>query len=419
MYFSGLADLEEITEMDNADLLTIIQHKHLQISSEDRVLEAVLNWVLADKQTREGHFAKLLQYVRINHCSNALLGFIGKQRNPELKFMKREITRKLKYLNGINDTAPNSIPSLRSSVGQESVFLIGGDDPTAGRPNIHLYVAPIWPEKNKHTFMKMGRVPWEQRVAEFGVTLVVNGFVLTGGRSDVSMRDTYFFNFRHLDWTRLPELLTPRHGHASATHGSLSVLVVGGAKKTRDPVTRQSTTEALYSVDILDMLDMKWSRVTNTPGRCSDATVCGHKLYMYEHQSGTTTGSVLHEYDLKEGSWAQRAPIQGDTNGIGLINVLDRLYCVGGFDRMFRVYSAMDDTWTELDQVIPSVRHGAATFCRDTVFFAGGVEGDSGLDMTVDEYSIKEKRWHRKRGLNLPGYCQHHRLFGSKHFANV
>ena len=386
-----------------------------------QVLDLLIRWTLHNPDKRMAHFERLLQFVKISFCSDSIVTTIGRTKKPEYQNIKKGIIRRLKYLNGIKETKPENLPKIRNSMRLASAFLLGGKDVNRlGSTNRHVHAAQLAPNK-KADFKRFAAVPWRDAILRFAASLLPYGIIISGGNQEgLSIDNVYLLDFINRDWNKLPKMLTERDGHISLSYGSSSVIVVCGSRSLTDN-TRPGAiqTQALMSVERLDLLDMKWEKLTQVPGQQStQGAICKDRLYLADTVSPAKTRKrplTLLEFDLTKGTWQTRRALPNDhSHGRGrLAAILDRLYLIDDPGLQLWKYLVEEDKWERLKSSLLDHHVGGVVYWHG-ILYCGG---ENTVD--VEEYNVKADEWSEWDNFNaklqLPAQYKNYLLFAGSH----
>jgi N-acetylneuraminic acid mutarotase len=153
--------------------------------------------------------------------------------------------------------------------------------------------------------------------------------------------DLYVYDPASNTWTKKAPIPTPREHLASCNLGG-RMLVLGGWNKRN-------------SVKLAELYDPQtdtWSRVADMPTTRGGlaATALGNVCHVIGGEDWALpypgTFTVNEGYDLQSGTWKQYAQLPQARHGIGLVNLKNELWVVGGGPGLGNSYTARVDRYT-------------------------------------------------------------------------
>ncbi|MFE2499877.1 Kelch repeat-containing protein [Streptomyces scopuliridis] len=231
---------------------------------------------------------------------------------------------------------------------------------------------------------------------------------LSGGASWQALRDSFVYDTRTNEWTRLPSVPVS-HARGSAAvgvHGGKIYLAGGMRTLTPGPGGLQDTVDTVSSYDVRTG---RWQRLPSLPEARDHVggAIIGTKLYVV---GGRDRGQVnvrdtVYIYDLRSGRWSEGAPMPTARGGLATAVVGTKIYTFGGegkhdghnpntvFDET-EAYDTVRNKWQRLAPM-PVPRHGtAAVAVGSTIFIPGGGIAAGGSPVDVNDAYVPERTLH-------------------------
>ena len=216
---------------------------------------------------------------------------------------------------------------------------------------------------------------------------VSDGIVAIGGWDGNPVSSMcHHFSVITLTWRRLPDMPTARCA-ASAFVVRHMLLVLGGRDKHYNNLAvceRLHMTDGVWS-SAASMMEPLWKPLI--------ATVAG-KVFIVPQHSSLLTGSQMQQYDptADRFSWAAQLPqhVQ-DTFCACLVAVSDKLYLLGGSQRLAVQYSPAAAQWTQLQSQPPDRYHGECCVVHGGKLLLVGETEDN--QTNLEEFDISTQQW--------------------------
>ena len=225
----------------------------------------------------------------------------------------------------------------------------------------------------------------EHFVSLVGVT---NGFIVCGGCDDFSRPPVslcHHFSFVTRQWKKLSNMLTPRYAASAIACELHSILVVGGC----DGDGNESTV-----CEMLDYVNDKWSAAENLPKALSKPLIEIHngRVYILPRDKIDNIGEFrLLEYNPFKSDHSECCTLPEavkSTSGACLLTAFERLYLLGGEQRLAMEYWPYLDQWFVLSS--PTLKYDSSC-CgvlvqADYIYLFGGRK-----DKEEDERNAMER----------------------------
>ena len=368
-------------ELFSEELVRYISDDDVRVDSEDAVLEAVLNWVRHDPDERKTALVTILESVRVQFCNDVYLNKVLDSCDvltPETRsYLKLALKLHVAPTSALSGACSSPTAARSSYRMKRRVLVIGGTDTVTGGPRANTEIR-FWHE---------GRRSWElltnlsQSYADFGVYMLDNGLLLTGGRKgSETVRCCWKFDAQHNTWTELPALNADRSDPGCVVVGSVA-FVVGG---------RYSSAEYVES---LDHNQRQWSPMPNKmPEYVYTPLVVGCEKGFYVFENSERHPST--QFFTIAGEWKVLADIPNNTKcncaaGVMLNGCVSLL---GGRTRMCMRYEPTADCWTKLSVPAVVMVFSSAVVWHGRVLLVGGEYPYSSdirqYDPVTDQWSL-------------------------------
>ncbi|CAG5120064.1 unnamed protein product [Candidula unifasciata] len=337
-HFCELIKHDEFLTLDAQDVVNIVQQDELNIRCESEVFQAVVRWVEHDADTRLSQLEDLLEKVRLTRLAPCFL---------EDQLEKCYIIKQL----------PNCVKLLLTKLRALKQHGECTDQPRKPCKPLVIYT--------------------------------VGGFYR---KVMDSLKSFECYNPKSKEWTRLPELPSPRCGPGVASMLGL-IYVVGGR------IMRCGQSVDSCSVDAYSPEENMWN--SKTPMGVARNRVGVGVLDNMLYAVGGCSGGELHRsaerFNPEKDSWEPVASMTSvrTSHGVAVLNRL--LYAVGGFDGRERVssvecYHPENNVWQEIEPMNEPRSGAGVAVLGGYIYVVGGFNGHSQL-MSVERYDPKRRIW--------------------------
>ncbi|KAI8489328.1 Kelch-like protein 6 [Branchiostoma belcheri] len=360
--FEDVCGTEEFLQLPVDFLKTYVSDDGLHAMREERVLEAIILWVMHDLDERQRHLEEALACVHFSHLNQGLLENIV-ETDPVLSEV-------LGIEELIRDECRRARPPRH--IHQEEMIVLGGftcaDRPDAGAENFKTHANFSMYRLNLHCdtidCKPMSRPL--HRIAHSAVCVVNNDIILTGGGK--SPRQAFRYSVLQNSWTRLPWMRKGRGMHGMAAMNG-KVYVVGG----QDPYDMD---RKLSSVEVYNEQTKSWKRVKSMRRGVSNFGIAayGGKVYVFGGDLDSRTTSKVQCYEPDQNEWTVKATrLPEPESGIRACTVNSMIYLVGGsLDCVLR-YNPQLDRYEERAKPLKSWEHCSACVCGSEIYITGGL----------------------------------------------
>ena len=392
--FVSVVSTNGFMELSSEELVQYISDDDVSVDSEDAVLESVLKWVRHDPDERKTALVTILESVRLQFCTGIYLNKVLDSCDvltPETRsYLKVALKLHVAPTSALSGTCNSPTTARFSYRMKRRVLVVGGTE----------MATPVIRDNTEIRFWHEGRRSWEvlthlkQSYSGFGVCMLDNGLLLTGGRhGGLPAKCCWKFDRQHNTWTELPPLNGGRTDHSCVVVGSVA-FVVGG---------RYSSGS--YYVESLDHNQRQWSPVPNKmPESVYTPLVVGCEKGFYVFDNSERHPST--QFFTIAGEWQVLADIPNNTKCNGATGVMlnGYVYLLGGMTNMCMRYEPTTDCWTKLG-VPTAVMIGSAVVWHGRVLLVGGNGYSSDIrqyDPVTDQWSLWETQlWKTLSGASV------------------
>ncbi|XP_076435308.1 kelch repeat and BTB domain-containing protein 8-like [Babylonia areolata] len=347
--FSMLCRQQEFLSLPADKLVEIISDDDLNVTGEETVYEACMEWLNFDPSSRFTHVAEVMKCVRFAIISSYY--FCDKIDHNQTLRQDEEVSQ------------------------------------TLDRIRYHHML------KNRQSEVDLNLMPRRGMAYERGVMIVSNPYAEEASKKYNSMEMLMPRTGEVVLICKLPQsLYTP----AVAITGDNQIYMAGGALRKinyRGSVTTEGISSCLY---LFDHTAAQWTakaKMHTTRSQFSLVIVDGY-VYAIGGHDGTDILNSVEKYDPHTNTWTVVSPLPRPLRFTAALSYRGKLLVMGGEDvgvvckNCYR-YDPMEDTWTELPHLsVPRMLAGSIVF-KDKIWVIGG-------NAAVSE------RWHKEY---LPEFC--------------
>uniref|UniRef100_T1IKJ3 Kelch-like protein diablo n=1 Tax=Strigamia maritima TaxID=126957 RepID=T1IKJ3_STRMM len=330
--FSEISEEKDFLALSLSQMKLLLGHCDVIITSQDKILEAIVLWVKNNKSERKTFLSSLLTFVQFERLSKSYLQVLVEEEAIvwESSELMRHVTKTMctRYLHGGDSSETNPTDSAGTSI--------------ASNEETEAAIAVFGENEEKQVIFQYYSIahdewcPPEELPLKISNMAVVehNGLVyLIGGKQNGNyLRTVYAY---HVVNSKLRESSTLRQARSHAGVAELlgKIYVVGGYNETG----------FLKSVECFDPIKEEWREVaplTNARGGVAVASL-NRKLYAIGGRAGNSMipCSTVECFDVAADQWTQITPMLYGRSHCGISVLERRLYVTGGY--------AKDDDVTE------------------------------------------------------------------------
>uniref|UniRef100_A0A8B9KX73 Kelch-like protein 3 n=1 Tax=Astyanax mexicanus TaxID=7994 RepID=A0A8B9KX73_ASTMX len=348
-HFSEVMLGEEFMGLSLQQVCSLISSDKLTVSTEEKVFEAMIAWIIQDKEARLEHMPKLMEHVRLPLLSRDYL----------VQIVEEEALIKN------NNTCKD--------------FLIEA-------MKYHLL-----PADQRH-LIKTDRTRPRTPVSLPKVMVVV------GGQAPKAIRSVECYDFQDDRWYQVADLPS-RRCRAGVVFMGGKVYAVGGFNGSL----------RVRTVDVYDGVRDQWSAVPSMQERRSTlgAAVLGDLLYAVGGFDGSTGLSSVEAYNPKTNEWVFVAPMNTRRSSVGVGVVDGKLYAVGGYDGASRQclstveeYNPVSNKWGYVADMSTRRSGAGVGVLNGQLYAAGGHDGPL-VRKSVEVYEPATNTWRQVCDMNM------------------
>nr|CAH7766918.1 unnamed protein product [Callosobruchus chinensis] len=319
--FQQVVCTEEFLLLPFDEVNDLISNSQLNISSEEDVFTAVLNWVKHDLAERSKHIPRLMQHVRLPLVNRE---FLMTRVDNEKLIRDNNDCRELLLEAMRYHLAPERRCALSSTRTMERkpsganpyLFAVGGGSLFAIHAECEVY--------NPKTDTWSSIAPMQWRRSRSGVTglrrllYVVGGY---DGASDLATAECY--NPLTNSWSAITPMGTKRSCLGICFFDGL-IYVCGG----------YDGASCLSSMERFDPLTGIWCScpAMNTRRRYCRNAVVDNSIYAIGGFDSTNYQASVERFDPREGTWNPVPSMSSRRSSCGVAALNGHLYCIGGND---------------------------------------------------------------------------------------
>ncbi len=369
--FQDIKETDSFKELSDTELLEYISDDGLNVSNDNPVFEAVVNWVRHDVDNRKARFKNLMNCVTLLHCS--------------LDFLRDTVRTEplMKIWECYEDLADVLCQQAESTSLQRGKARRGF---TGGRNLPNTLVAAC---DNEIYILRDRESNWTNRPnravkrLEFSsACLKVNGILISGGKSNQSLsRQCWALSLPSLNTMAVCDLNVSRRLHASVCVGG-HVYVLGGY---------QDGGKRLRSVEYLDEKVGLWHVASDMPVALSSHTAVAyrHFIYVIGGFSEKDFSKATFVLDTVNKKWSRKADMPESRAGTSSVLYREKIYVMGGYPKCSAMsYDPAQDQWKI--HSAPKVEHsgGCAVTWKDKILLCGGTDTS-----VIEEYNPYADNW--------------------------
>ncbi|XP_009974660.2 kelch-like protein 10 [Tyto alba] len=379
----------EFLDLSVNDLEHIIEKDELNVTQEDAVFEAILQWIAHDLRSRRQHIAVLLGKVRLalmqaEYLMNNVKMHDYVKDNEECKALIRNAQTEMYNLNMHGPTYSDfANPLSRPRLPYAILFAIGGWSGGSPTNAVETYDARADQWVNV-TCEQESPLAYHGTAYLKGFVYVIGGFNGMDHLSSVKRLDPL-----KKTWQQVAPM------HSRRCYVSVAVLnnfiyALGGF----DGHVRLDTAER-YEPET-----NQWTLIAPMHEQRSDAnaTTLHEKVYIcggFNGHEGLITAEV---YDATTNQWTVTAPMRSRRSGVGVIAYGNKVYAVGGFDGVSRLrsveaYNPVANTWRTVRSMFSHRSNFGIAVVDDLLFVVGGYNGST-TTFSAECYDENTNEWH-------------------------
>ncbi|CAG9803434.1 unnamed protein product [Chironomus riparius] len=383
--FQQVISTEEFLLLGFNEVQDLISNSQLNISSEERVFSAVLNWIKHDLAERKKNIAELISNVRLPLLNREFL-----MENVETEPLVREDPQCKELL--LEAMKYHLLPEQRSIlVSQRTlerkpegmkpyIFAVGGGSLFA----IHNECEVYNPKTNQWAQIS----PMISRRSRAGVAALTKMLYVCGGydgENDLSTAECY--NPLINEWKQITPMGTKRSCLGVCAFDNL-LYACGG----------YDGASCLSSVERYDPLTGVWSScpAMSTRRRYCRVAVLGNCIYALGGFDSSNYQSSVERFDPRIGNWMVMPPMTSRRSSCG-VAAQEYLYCIGGSDGTMCMssgerFNLRTNSWEPISSMNSRRSTHEVVEAGMFLYALGGNDGSSSLN-SVERYDIALNKW--------------------------
>ncbi|XP_074039485.1 kelch-like protein 17 isoform X1 [Leptinotarsa decemlineata] len=384
--FQQVVGTEEFLLLPFSEVNDLISNSQLNISSEEDVFTAVLNWVKHDLIERKQFVSRLMQHVRLplvnrdflmtrvdnekliienNECKELLLEAMRYHLAPERRCVL-STTRTM-------ERKPNGADPYLFAIGGGSLFAI------------HSECEVYNPKSDSWSAI----APMQWRRSRSGVTGLRRLLYVVGGYDGASdLATAEYYNPLNNSWYSITPMGTKRSCLGICSFDGL-IYVCGG----------YDGASCLSSMERFDPLTGVWCScpAMNTRRRYCRIAVVDDCIYALGGFDSTNYQASVERFDPREGIWCAVPSMSSRRSSCGVAALNNHLYCIGGNDGTMCMssgekFNIRRNAWEPITSMNSRRSTHEVVAIDNYIYAIGGNDGSSSLN-SVEQYDPKSNKW--------------------------
>ncbi|KAH8254984.1 hypothetical protein KR038_011454, partial [Drosophila bunnanda] len=384
--FQQVVGTEEFLLLPFEEVRELISNSQLNISSEERVFGAVINWVKHDLPSRRLHIAELMSNVRLPLVSRdflmscveteALMRDDSECKELLLEAMKYHLLPEQRSLMGSQRTQERRPEGMKPYV-----FAVGGGSLFAIHNECEVY--------NPRTNCWSPVAPMLWRRSRSGVTALHKQLYVVGGYDGVSdLATAESYNPLTNKWSNITPMGTKRSCLGICSYDAL-IYVCGG----------YDGASCLSSMERYDPLTGIWSScpAMSTRRRYCRLAVLENCIYSLGGFDSTNYQSSVERFDPRVGRWQPVPSMSARRSSCGVASTDGHLYCIGGNDGTMCMssgerFNLRRNSWEPITAMHSRRSTHEVVEVEGALYALGGNDGSSSLN-SVERYDPRLNKW--------------------------
>ncbi|KAL9915483.1 kelch-like protein 17 isoform X1 [Glossina fuscipes] len=384
--FQQVVGTEEFLLLPFEEVKDLISNNQLNISSEEKVFHAVLNWIKHDLDERQNHIAELMSHVRLPLVSRdflmtcvetePLIRDDAQCKELLLEAMKYHLLPEQRSLMSSQRTQERRPEGMRPYI-----FAVGGGSLFA----IHNECEVYNPRTNNWT--PIAAMLWRRSRA--GVTALHKSLYVVGGYDGVNdLATAEHYNPLTNKWIYITPMGTKRSCLGICAFDGL-IYVCGG----------YDGASCLSSTERYDPLTSIWSScpAMSTRRRYCRLAVLENCIYSLGGFDSTNYQSSVERFDPRVGRWFPVPSMTARRSSCGVASCDGYLYCIGGNDGTMCMssgerFNLRRNMWEPITAMHSRRSTHEVVEVDGSLYALGGNDGSSSLN-TVERYDTRLNKW--------------------------
>ncbi|CAF1569806.1 unnamed protein product [Rotaria magnacalcarata] len=393
-HFIDVKESEEFLFLPIHQLIDIISSDELNMTSEEDVFNAVMQWISCDVQQRKQYLPKILEHVRFPLMSaRFLVNTVSSDSLIRSDQACRDLVDEAKdYLLLPQERLSMQGPRTRRRKpikSSEVLFAVGGWCSGDAIASVEMFD----PVTNEWRAVS----PMSKRRCGVGVAVLNNLLYAVGGHDGVS----YLNSVEKFD----PQTNQWNHDIAptSSCRTSVGVAVLDGCLFA---VGGQDGISCLNLVEKYDPSNQRWTRITSMSSKRLGVAVAVLDGYLYAigGSDGQSPLNTVERYESKTNKWLTVASMATRRKHLGCAVYNGFIYAVGGRDDATELstaerYNPKTNQWSSV-VAMNSRRSGVGlAVVNNNLMAIGGFDGTAYLK-SVELYDSESNSWKLQGGMN-------------------
>ncbi|KAF6035084.1 KLHL18 [Bugula neritina] len=388
-HFTDVTGSEEFNNLPKSDVIDIISRDELNISSEEQVFEASLEWVKQSPEERAEFLPDLVAQVRLPLLTpHYLADVVGTEELIKSSLPCRDLLDEAKDFHLMPErrhhmNSSRTRPRLCTEI-VEYIVAVGGLTSSGDSVCTVEIFNPLVGKWTKSTPMRTLR-------SRVGVSVLDGELYAIGGYNGTARLDTVeVFEPSTMEWKAVAPLTCPRSALGAASMDG-RLYVCGGF----DGMTSLDTVECYTKTS------NKWRSLTRMtrPRSAAGIVAFDGKIYALGGHDGLSIFDSVECYNKTTRQWVSVCPMQSRRCRLGAVALNGRLYAAGGYDgqrflKTCEYYDPLLNKWKSVaPMTVPRSRVALVASCGK-LYAIGGYDGQNNLtcvemyDPALDEWVL-------------------------------
>eukprot|EP00794_Sanderia_malayensis_P000448 gene448-1089_t len=408
-HFVSVSQSNEFLALNVDQVVHIISRDNLNVVCEERVFEAVVNWIKRDEEERSTHLPKLLQHIRLPiinkyYIFDKVVKIKGVMEDEECKKLVLNAIE-FQTMRDRRTMLETPLCSPRSSFDMINIIIAcGGTQDELSSKDAMCYIPDV------EIWYPLASMSCERNKS---AVVLCDGYLYAiGGELDGKpLKSVECYDFATNQWFVSSDLPKALSNHSAAVLNG-EIYVVGGG------------SQDVYLKDVLkkDKSMKQWVQVQSLKVPRRGACVVSH-VHLYAiggYGPGGMALANVERYDAYRDEWAKIFPMNSARAFASGVVIGDKIYVFGGEYAMWSFYCSAEvfdigtDEWKAItDASIPRSFATACAVGRDIYvlggmrsLYAGGHDDDDEFVdacecSDVEIYNIDSKEWRIGRSLPI------------------
>ena len=375
---SDVKNMPELNELSVDEVSAIMTAGSSNAENKENLFQMSINYLTSDE--KRGKQIDTFVNVLVDSCLNDYVGEFRERYQSSISSLDDSCVKVMKNLDYSDKS--DELSYLRG----RRIMVYGGvrKDESLVNKVFMLDLVTGESEEILQAFVRFGSAICETKHG----LLVVGGLTSMDAATCQLINKCDLLNLSTLTWTHFPDPLSKVYFSGAASMQE-AVFLVGGSKREN-------------RMDCLDTLNRKWSRCPDLLEEVNEPIVVvieSFLLVVSNIKEGNSKGRignaiVLQCYDTTNKSWSLRSPLPQavtETFGASAVSSGQKMFLVGGKQRMFLSYELPCDTWSSLTRPAQDHWFGSSIQAGNRIIVCGGLH-DGRMD-DIEIYDLQSEKW--------------------------